>query len=123
VKSSIVAIEIIALLALAILGCDMPQQAQDRGHPPSSSKPTAIVPDTRENWDEFVTIMNLHIADERKGENPPGGIATWTEHWKIVIRELEKGQENPARYVHYIVRARARAGLPTLPDDKTSPQS
>jgi hypothetical protein len=80
-----------------------------------------IIPDTPELWYEFVVVTNGAVSREKSGGPPAGGVQSWTEQWTRVLRELRKGyQENPDKYVEYIIEARSAAGLPDLPKGTTA---
>lgn len=77
-----------------------------------------ILLDTPNNWENWVIYMDLHIADESSGKQVPGGGGlgkTWEEFWQRLIRDIGDGrQENPQRYINYIIEKRRRVGLPPL---------
>ena len=77
-----------------------------------------IIPDTPELWHEFVVAIDWEVSREKSGGPPPGGVQSWTESWTGTLRGLRKGsQENPEKYVEYIIEARSAAGLPDLPHE------
>ena len=58
---------------------------------------------------------NVVVALEKSGRPPGGGMRSWEENWKRVIKNIRNGQqENPERYVEYIVTKRREAGLSEL---------
>ncbi|MES9869794.1 MAG: hypothetical protein ABW090_08230 [Sedimenticola sp.] len=77
-----------------------------------------ILLDTPNNWDTWITIIDLEIADELAGKKPPGGAKSWDERWYRSIDNLNEGhQENEKKYIKYIIDSRRKVGLPPLKKD------
>jgi len=102
------------LTAFALVGCLASCNGGHEIESLGSSGQEVTVPDSPDFWQEFVLVMDYHIADEKNGMRPSGGSATWPEFWANRIRALRESQENDQKYVNYIVQARRRAGLPEL---------
>lgn len=63
------------------------------------------------NW---AFIVETYMASEREGKSPPGGFRTWNERWLWHFDILRKHQENPEKYIDYVVYWRRIFGLPEL---------
>ena len=74
-----------------------------------------IAPDTPDEWWEHTTVVDLGVRHELSGAKPPGGQASWDQHWLGMIQAIEDSQENYEKYVRYIVDTRRKLGLPDLP--------
>jgi len=112
--TSIVIVGLACMMLTSQAACDRRSPAE----PASGEGQAVIIPDTPELWREFVIATDWSISDEKAGEAPGGGVQSWAKHWTDVLRELRKGyQENPDKYVEYIIEARSAAGLPDLPHE------
>jgi len=69
--------------------------------------------DTPKNWDFFKQTTDMRIENEKTGKEAPGGLS-WNEHWLRRIKVNEESQENPEKYITYIIESRRKAGLPEL---------
>lgn len=73
-----------------------------------------IIKDTPRMWEDFKQIMQMHIESERLGQRAPG-VDKWNKFWLLRIKFLKDGnQENPQKYIDYIIEARRAASLPEL---------
>lgn len=76
---------------------------------------TMILADTPAMWNDFRQTMDGHVANEAAGKTPlyqhP---MTWQEFWSARIKAIRSNNDNPARYIDYIIQARRAAGLPEL---------
>jgi hypothetical protein len=76
---------------------------------------TAVLLDTPRMWNDWVAQANSVIRAEAKGMNPLGKAESWNAYWLNRIQWLQSGhQENPQRYIDYIIEQRRAAGLPEL---------
>ena len=115
--TSIVIVGLTCMMLTSQAACDRRSPAE----PASGEGQAVIIPDTPELWYEFVVVTNGAVSREKSGGPPAGGVQSWTEQWTRVLRELRKGyQENPDKYVEYIIEARSAAGLPDLPKGTTA---
>ncbi len=115
--TSIVIVGLTCMMLTSQAACDRRSPAE----PASGEGQAVIIPDTPELWREFVIATDWSISDEKAGEPPGGGRQSWTESWTRKLRGLRKGsQENPEKYVEYIIEARSAAGLPDLPKGTTA---
>jgi len=72
--------------------------------------------DTPREWRDFIGNVDIQIENEMKGSRPPG-VATWSQHWDLIIKYMEGGhQENAQKYVAYIINKRREVGLPEIED-------
>ena len=111
---------VVALACAAVIALDL----SAFGNGPRPNNPLAAEasnsPDTAQEWERFMTAIDLVIADERRGMEPPIAGVTWMEYWANSILVGVGSKEINQVHVEYIVDARARAGLPALPDDLTA---
>ena len=71
--------------------------------------------DTPRTWHVLKRETDEAVALELKGVPTGGGMKSWNEHWTLVIRNIRNGnQENPEKYITYIVEQRRKAGLPEI---------
>ncbi len=79
-------------------------------------------PDTKKEWEVFKHTIDAEIKNEVAGIRASGGPGlTWNARWLGSIIAIEETQENPQKYVGYIVEQRRSKGLPELIRD-THPQ-
>lgn len=75
---------------------------------------------------DSIESINRWITDERgKTIGPPGAIhtpetAVWNKFWLRRIKYLNQNQENPQKYINYIIKTRQAAGLPELVYDENT---
>jgi hypothetical protein len=98
-------------IAACLLSCNRHHETDTSKSPPQE----LVVPDSWEVWHEWVVATNWHVAIEVQGGKPPGGVATWTEHWTHSFTALRKNYENPNKYIAYVIETRRKEGLPELP--------
>lgn len=82
--------------------------------------------DTPRTWSVLSRETDEAIARELKGKPPGGGMKSWNENWLRVIRNIRDGkQENPEKYIAYIIEQRRKAGLPEIvfPEPEKAPKS
>jgi hypothetical protein len=73
--------------------------------------------DTPEQWSLFVARVERHGLAEQSGHKPFAHEGTWDDFWETWITVLLDGeQENPERYIAYILEHRRSLGLADLPD-------
>lgn len=72
-----------------------------------------LIADTPRMWEDFVARTKRHIEKEINNQRPPG-VDTWNESWVISLKSKKKGQQNPNKYIEYIISQRRKAGLPEL---------
>lgn len=72
-----------------------------------------VVLDTPRMWRDWIDETDWAVRSELAGERPGGGIMTWDENWRRVIK-ANSDRENAAKYIDYLIDARRRAGLPDL---------
>jgi hypothetical protein len=71
--------------------------------------------DTPRTWIVHKRETDEAIALELKGKPPGGGMKSWNENWVRVIQNTRNGnQENPEKYIAYIVEQRRKLGLPEI---------
>lgn len=104
--------------AILLPGCSVlpPYNDADFG---KRSEGSTHLQDTTRNWATTKAETDAAVAAEKAGRPPGRGIQTWEENWQRVFTNIHKGQENPDRYIAYIVEARRAAGLPELSFDRT----
>jgi hypothetical protein len=84
----------------------------------------SFIRDTPRSWNYFKEDTDKAIASELKGVAPGGGMKSWNDNWVRVIRNIRNGgQENPERYVAYIVHRRRELALPEIvvPPNESQP--
>lgn len=113
----------VAAFLVCLAGCWTmpPHESVDFGKT-SDGKP--FMRDTPRTWSEMKTYLDGHLADEKKALRPQGGYADWNAFWTNMFKVWrDGGQENPEKYVGYIVQRRRELGLPEIvfPSGETPP--
>jgi len=70
--------------------------------------------DTPRMWDQFRLFTNISIQNELAGSTHWGGYKSANDAWVHTIHVIETGNENPQKYINYIIETRRAAGLPAL---------
>jgi len=70
--------------------------------------------DTPRTWAHWKEVYGKAIDAELHGQELYGGMKSWNQNWLRVIRSIRSGQENPEKYVAYIVERRRELGLPEI---------
>ena len=110
---------LVVLLLSALQGCQVMGHGSIFNREPfvdarKDANGNSVLLDTPRMWRDFVENVDEKIAEETDGAKPPG-VDTWNRHWFLVIRHMRSGsQENPEKYVAYIVDSRRKKGLPEL---------
>jgi len=72
-----------------------------------------LIADTPAMWKDFTARTKRHIEKEINNQRPPG-VNTWNESWALSLEAKRKGQQNPDKYIDYIITQRREAGLAEL---------
>jgi hypothetical protein len=108
------------LLSMFLSGCWVipPHHSVDFGE---TSDGRTIMRDTPRTWEEIHDVMERHLLDEYRGLRPQGGYESWDTFWMNLFTVRRDGaQENPEKYVAYIVQRRRELGLPEINNEPTS---
>lgn len=110
----------IILFALAMVflsGCEMSIfNTEPFADTKRDAQGNVIIKDTPRMWQDFKQIMQMHIESEKAGQAAPG-VESWDKFWLLRINYLrDENQENPQKYIDYIIEERRKAGLPELSD-------
>lgn len=73
--------------------------------------------DTDYSWGEFTKIMSRRVEREASGHAPPKG--DWNYHWTFIFRNINLSQENPEKYINFVINLRRSRGLPELQIDRS----
>jgi hypothetical protein len=73
--------------------------------------------DTERNWQFYVALYETEVGHERQRTKPPGDSTSWVEYWHRHFAHLRVRQENPEKYIAFILDLRRKAGLPDLPKE------
>jgi hypothetical protein len=111
------------LIGLLVGGCVIvpPYHQVDFGKTPEGK---IFIRDTPRTWAYFTDGYNKAITAELEGQEIYGGMKSWSENWLRVFNSLRNDdQENPDKYITYIVERRREFGLPEIvyPSPQTSP--
>jgi hypothetical protein len=77
--------------------------------------------DSSRNWQFAVPLYQVEVKHELQGVAPPGNKASWADYWQYHFIHLRAHQENPEKYVAFILNLRREAGLPNLPQSIVVP--
>lgn len=105
---------IIGILSTCLSGCAFvpPYGEVDYG---KTADGKSYLRDTPRTWNYIQKDTDEAIASELKGKPPGGGLNSWNENWVRVIRNTRNGnQENPEKYIAYLIEQRRKAGLPEI---------
>jgi|GEM_PF-2502504 len=72
-----------------------------------------FIADTPRMWEDFVIRTRERIKQNINNERPPG-VDSWNEHWVVSLESIKNGQQNPDKYIEYIINERRKAGLPEI---------
>ena len=86
-------------------------------------KGNLLVADTERMWNDFLEIVDIRVAHEVAGWDPPNGAKSWEEFYLGWFNDIRALQENAEKYVEYIIRARQMHGLPDLKGYETLQKS
>lgn len=95
-------------------GCELvpPYQPVDFGKTQDGKR---YIRDTQRTWRFYIDFIERAIQDELNGKSPGAGFKSWNEVWVSSINTKRNGdQENPEKYVSYIVQRRRELGLPEI---------
>lgn len=112
---------LLLIMGYGMSGCGIfnTEPSADWGESPDGRE---ILLDTARNWRDWREVIDPQLRAELSGHDAPGGVE-WNESWILILRAIEKTQENAPKYIAYIIESRRRAGLPelegypTLPDE------
>ena len=117
---------LVGLLIACLPGCTAvpPYDEVDYG---KTADGKTYLRDTQRTWSVLSRETDEAIARELKGKPPGGAMKSWNENWLRVIGNIREGkQENPEKYVAYIVEQRRRAGLHEIvspePEKSSNPE-
>ena len=70
--------------------------------------------DTPRNWQGWIESIDAHIENEASGKKVSGGLDSWNTFWNYRVQAVYDAQENPEKYISYIIMIRRNEGLPEL---------